>query len=917
MAAKVNLSDAGFLVQHFQDQPTRWGVTSEVFKRHARFIHFIRETVDCRPDTGCVAARLVGLDGIKPSHLKDIISQTAIPYRAMNGVAVEWLALDPIRLERRLLSTITLKVWPSQQIDIAGPCVSPFSPLAMDVIEDLDKFLAASTAYRREKYPQRELELDAMCWWQEVLPSSLFGHCTEMLVLSALPRSALARLERGLALAPTESSPSRTGDAGAAGDLIDAAMISQGHDRSTALIETVLDILKESISEVDGINKRHWATEIQKLTNRAINAGPRTALLLSWSAGMCESGTIDETNPADSTVSAYIRRALLPLHRVLCALSDDLESADWQAINLRMLYQQLVASQSTGNQPTMRAALSNFHHFLVDWLDIEPLRGPLPGVTSSAPVRAQIVWEHELNLAMQWATQHEDARMGSAVQVILGIAHEAPARAQELTRLKLCNVSFSEDDKGKFAEIEIARHAASGRLKTPSSQRRLIVRSEMLLKLLSEWIIARKNQGAPESAFLFGDPSNDAERYRPAATLALAAQLLKTVTGDPKISIHTLRHAAISNLIYKAWLNTSETDVNRIEVVAAHAGHASGLTTLQIYSHRYEHALRIWLYEALRERIEISSQAAACLLSLKPDVLRKRASRVTQDVNKFAWNLLLQSTNQMSALRASLPFNWCTPIRPESTPSVNKQLTVGVMESILDDYLGGTTISTLARRFDLDEDALKATLAKLIVLCNTQAQQVFPLKAARRTNPVVTLAGSLAALGIDFDRGHQAKYTVLKNGMELKVEDSQLKRGLESWERCYQGTYLAIDKPQDILGVLALLRLCAVDSNVLRLCIQSTGVRRLPTAAKVMPITAIEMPTNRNIALLVENVKQVFESVFPFSPEVTLVSHTRDRPNAYLQWDSKSGGGTSGGATCGLSALMICVRAYLIQKGCL
>lgn len=915
MATKVKLSNAGFQVQQFQDQPTRWGVTSEVYKRQTRFIRFIHESMACKSDApGCLAARMVAIDGIKPSHIQAIDAQNAVPYRTAHGIAIDWLALEPMRWERRLLSSITLNAWPGQQLAITGPCVSPFPPLAMNPCTDLEKYLAACEPYRRVKSPLQELELDAMSWWQEVLPASLFGHCSETLVLSALPRSALARLECRLALAPTDAADVTFNDAGVASDLVDAAMVSQGPDNSTALIDTVLDILKKSTSEIDGVNKRHWSVEIQKLTNRAINAGPRTALLLAWAADMCESGTIEELNPADSTVSAYIRRALMPLHQVLIGLSDELEGSDWCADNLRMRYQQLVASQSTGNQATMRAALTNFHHFLVTWLDIEPLKTPLPGITPSAPVGAQVVWQHELDLAMQWAAEQDDRDMGMAAQIILGIAFEAPARAQELTRLRLCNLSFSKDDKGQFVEIEIARHAATGRLKTPSSQRRLLIRGPRLLALLANWLEQRKGQGAPNSAFLFGDPNDDSERYRPAATLALVSRLLKAVSGDPRISTHSLRHTAVSNLISEVWMSMSDIDINRTEVVAAHAGHASGLTTLGTYSHPYEHALRTWLDQALREHVEISSQVAADLLNLKSDTLRKHASRAAKDVSGYSWDVLLQLTKAMGAQRASLPFSWHTPLRPPNAPSSARELTVSVMESVLREALIGASVASLARRYRLDEQALDVTLTTLVTKCIAQAARVFPRKVSSRPTPLLKLASSLSVLGIDFERRSQSKYHAFAKGLDGRIEDSQLLRGLESWERCYRGIYVAAERPSEVLGLLSLLKSGNVAPTALRVCMQSSELAEACGGDDVSNPVNMAIAFDSEQVILREKVKRAFEAVFNSTPQITPVRTNRDVPLAYLRWDSGAKTGRAAGTTAGLSAYMICIRAYLIYK---
>ena len=337
----------------------------------------------------------------------------------------------------------------------------------------------------------------------------------------------------------------------------------------------------------------------------------------------------------------------------------------------------------------------------------------------------------------------------------------------------------------------------------------------------------------------------------------------------------------------------------------------------------YELALRTGLDNALRQDLELSSLLAAPLLGLRPDALRQQASRARKDINSLAWSVLQQPTTFLSASRVSLEFFWCAPNCPENVSQADKQLTVCVVESVLNDILRGLTSPTVARRYGWNEAAVEAMISQLITTNSEQARRIFPDKAAKRAAPILTVAGSLSALGIDFDRRKQTKYLALTDGLDGKVEDAGLRRGLTSWERCYRGTYIALDKPQDALGLLSLLKLCNTDPNVLRVCIQSAGASETPCDGDELApaaISAMPAPVNHNTKLLRSGIEQAFTAVFPLTPRVTLVHPNRNRPDAYLQWDSKdtaAAPGAAGGSTAGLSAVMVCVRAYLIHKGIL
>lgn len=117
-----------------------------------------------------------------------------------------------------------------------------------------------------------------------------------------------------------------------------------------------------------------------------------------------------------------------------------------------------------------------------------------------------------------------------------------------------------------------------------------------------------------------------------------------------------------------------------------------------------------------------------------------------------------------------------------------------------------------------------------------------------------------------------------------------------------------------MLGLLSLLKLANVDPTALRVCIQSAAL----TEQRVDDGTAVQVIEtsvyDSDSAILRGKIKQVFEAVFALTPEITPVLFNRDAPMAYLRWDSGANAGRAAGTTAGLSAYMICIRAYLIYK---
>lgn len=91
-----------------------WSVNHQTAERGQRFASLQQQVLlPQAPSAALLAARMVTLDAVPPEAMLLIEQQGSRPYRTTEGVAIEWIAAEPVRIERRLLSPMTLLAWPS------------------------------------------------------------------------------------------------------------------------------------------------------------------------------------------------------------------------------------------------------------------------------------------------------------------------------------------------------------------------------------------------------------------------------------------------------------------------------------------------------------------------------------------------------------------------------------------------------------------------------------------------------------------------------------------------------------------------------------------------------------------------------------------------------------------------------------
>lgn len=890
----------------------QWRVSREVQPRIRRFGTFIAEVL-AHPTMGtpALAARLIAFDGITPTALQEIEKQRSIPYRTGDDVQIEWEATSPPRTERRTLSKLTAAVWPISEHQPGEEA----SAASAELSKGMEEFLSTSRVYRMLESQVEELERDAICWWFQALPPPLFSHLSGLQVLSALPRSALARARKKMAVVypqdvDAEIDSSET-DLGLTAEMIDSADAATGSDKNAMILKQGIEFLVTTRNEPDGTSKRRWAQNLHTLKSGAESAGPITSLLLAWCIHLCERGTVFESNPARTTVRKYFVCAAEPLFEVLRMLPEDFDSQEWSAENMRDRYLELMSAQSDGNKKNMANALTNFHAFVVDWFDIEPMGKGLHSGVPVARVQAQIVWQNEVDLLTSWLHNVEDERIQNAATIIIKIAYEAPSRTNELLRLRRANFRQGKDEQGEFMEIEIARSARQPRLKTKAAQRTLSVRDLSTIELIQEWVDRRRREGAAMDALIFGDPNDDGKVYRGAAITSLLNRLLKIVTGERDAHIHWLRHGAVSRKMSPDLSSSALFDMNRHVIAANGAGHVTPVSSFRTYFHTYEWCLRVWLDAALQENIALTSATAASLLGVKPASLRQQAHRKATPIEEFLWWRLREMSIGKASLDVTATFNWCAPELPMLVPHSHSKMTVTTALSIAQQLCTGVTEQSLALRCGVAESAITQMNAKFQNFCLEFARRCWPRLFTLRGKGPASFSDALSLANFDLERAKQHKYQKLEDWFSREQDFNLVRRAIASWLACRVGDYLALDREGQVLDLFQMLMAAKVDPTELRLCIS--------VAAEVDPATTLSAKHCSTQELVArQSARDDFLTIFGVYPRETFPHAHSGLPGAYLQWDSPGHldqPSSASGSCAGLDAWLAATVVLIFIKG--
>jgi integrase len=746
-----------------------------------------------------LAAFLVAFDGVATCEsLIDALGACRTTYAWNDAVCIDWKAPCG-RIDRRHLS-----VW--TRFALAQPNALLNSPeQALQTLDQCFQELAADRDF------PRSLDTfigDSQAWLAHNLAGPWFAHAIGAARLAALPRSVFARecSKKALPIAPDKNK--QEGELlaeSAMGLALDAYLSGDTVDGGYWLVDEVMAICQATTS------RRAMVKNLLTISTRS-DKGRISSLVLAWATDLAESGTPGDADISPRTVSKYVRaiaRDLLDQFRR--KFLEELKSEEFDK-----RYREIIQSKPVGAQRTCASALSSWHFFLVCWLDVAPRTRSLHRDLPEPIPKANAVWPHELKTIAEWLAKAEESRLIRQTGVAFAIAGAIRIRTNELIRLRLKNVRVF----GNVVEIEICTSVTDGGLKSRNARRSQAIECPMIAATVSAWKQRRLEELAMPNDYLFGDPHRAGKPYCPGQMQLLMNRLLKDVTGDPSVSIHTLSHSWATNKFLQASCDESILDVNRFDALSAEAGHGDASMTLTHYVHRCEEAIRREIDTAIAPRLRWPEMSP--FVNMNHDTYRQRLSRQKRSMAGFD-----DGQCKLQLVRAAIP-SFKLPAadsgietgEPMTTAlgARTKGVSLGMAIDVLIDLELGTSVETAALRACLtQEDIVRIAHQAMEILV-----ELGEFRPGCRTQGLSDVADALrialhgAAHGrIDFSKIRQTKLLTLREFLARSLSDPSVRDGMQSWLKCYRSGYVSLAQPSHTAALIRLLSKSGVSASAI------------------------------------------------------------------------------------------------------
>ncbi|MFA6014360.1 MAG: site-specific integrase [Gallionellaceae bacterium] len=794
------------------------------------------------------AASLIAFDGISTMRdLTESLQNADNLYLWHENIYLEFKGVDG-RIDRRLLSYFTKRAW-----------CTPFH-LPLNVSDTIEKLEDALKCLYSSEAPSAidQLFADAQAYLLIHLLGPLFAHCTNMIPLAAIPRSALARQESKKSLATfNDDQKNHVGFAHA----LDGYFFPSGRDQNSILVDQIVVTCRCKNSVSDDLDKFRMLKECLALSTRSAEAGQTSCLILAWVIDLIESGTLTKTNISPATIHKYVSSIASKLFQNFKNI--DVEEIDSDEFS--HLYSEIIFSSSPGSQQTAAAALSSWHNFLRTWFAVSPIVKTLyDGIEQSSP-RANVLWQHEVDLITSSIDMASgDERLLNQISVSHAIASNIRIRISELLKLRVQNIRIG--DSG--VEIEISPLRRDGKLKSSSSRRVILIEQGNAANKISDWVTKRKFEGALSQDLLFGDPYKPNSGYKLGQLVITLNQLLKSATGDTTVSFHTYSHTWISNEIRSAMLSSSTVDINPLDLIAADAGHASSQTTLVNYFHHFEEPLRHFLDDAIK-RIHFTGAIVSQNSDLSADAFRQRCFRNKQNLSKqqFGWQAI--QNHQYSVLAPTAYANFSLrslDFLPVTLSS--KSLKFQDVLHMLSDLTDGNSTAVVSCKCDHSEGVVLAvasfacSLLEQLGLLEKSVHQRTPVSAVGDFQIIFSRSNSTA---IKFDRVKQKKLSSLYAWLSGSLEPNIIEAGTMSWSSCFRNGYISMEKPNKAVGLITFLYHALIPINHIYICTSFSLSNSDP-----------------KVRLLHSQMISAFRSSYPSPPFFDTKTPRRGRAKSYL-----------------------------------
>lgn len=607
-----------------------------------------------------------------------------------------------------------------------------------------------------------------------------------------------------------------------------------------------------------------------------------------------------------------------------------------------------VGMQNTGH-------LHAFANCMVDFLAQFDLIDPLYFSASRqlpAPVKANTVWDHEFDCMFRWLdealTERPSSRVLPALCAALEVCDGTGIRSNELQRIRLDRIAVTK----AHIQITLDPLRSDAILKTDGSRRRVFVQRTRRGEGLLRWIVRRlEEEGlstshlmAPETQaavmnesdlasnthinrHLFGMPGTPGHFRDLPVLLKGLSMMLKSATGDPEVSVHTTRHAFVSDQVEVATKETLKVDgwgtTNPLAEVGTRSGHKGHRSLLLIYSHQYASLIRQTIDDDVVAQGVLSPTIVSKWIPSKRNTLQKQLGRCSQRDDSAAAQVHLM--NQMAShARTCASSSICTvssasalqtPSNPLSSIR-DHELDLTQTLCAIEDLLNISDELRISLRRGLTPDQTKHLMSafdQAEALLGAREDHLLPRPARKGSNADALAHQSFRTLWMKFGfRWRQFKWEKLLSHLETVRDDPTLDGLVDFWVSHPTLPHFALPADRKMLNtVFGLLREADFRADHVHIAVDFE-----------VPVIGVETPdTVRGASRTnhwLDAVSAAYYGVFHVMPTPVQRRRRGDRPGIYLLLGSKGGSDAdpeqiangAGLSTQGLHAIFLALFVY-------
>ena len=561
--------------------------------------------------------------------------------------------------------------------------------------------------------------------------------------------------------------------------------------------------------------------------------------IISWTDHLASEGSIVERYPAISTIYSYATDISNPLVE-FCSEVDFVELSDSELIDI---YQRVIDSGSKNTRGSRATSLRWFHEYCEEEFDVPEIDwGEVaPGLTKDkTAVSANLVTYTEYGIAKSLIENHPrlNKRDRQMHLVALILIYRCGLRLGELLRLTVCDLTLEAD------AVLLVRNGIYGKTKSRAGVRQVpwLDRLEAEEKtVVLNWIQHRQTiaNGDPWEA-LFGMTEESRTLEARLKLSRVLTEVLRFVTGDPRIKIHHLRHGAGTSALaislsvgrsskifdnISGWFGCKSSNINNLATnfrqlhlghsaptrrivyaISQALGHSSPRTTCW----HYGHLLDFSLYEHITNLTTLRNIDVARLSGMTQNSIGLAVHKYPEkSAAELALSFLLKDFQGLEpkTLLAEQPLTF------ESFPtdaSIQPLTSPKLAHAILSDLSSGFSVDKIAHRYFREENEIQSLESTAFKIEKKTGYRQFGLVKSANENDIYHLSTTHYLQLRKLLTGHGSELVKrFQKSIGNKKANTILEEGLEIWKDNYQRSFngLRIPYSEELIDFIELLLL--------------------------------------------------------------------------------------------------------------